>query len=224
MSIELQIALMAEHLEKNEEATKRGMKLVDASMSPITALLASLLRNGEKVAAEGLINRSLNSNFNKGMVTRLLSLESQYTTIAFGNIVHGIVDFLLLGQDRSEQQTFIARLQLAHSWPKSDVCAYSSPRQLIKTTLKPSKIYQQLMSMALSQPAMITLSILLSITESFLKQPQYYTRPLKQILWMAIYISFLVIAIVEMTITKRVEMPIIKLFKTDTKQAPSIEI
>ncbi len=165
VDMELHIALMAEHLGQNEEATKRGLKLIDAPMTPITALhLASLLaRNGENESAKGLIDRRLNASFNKVMIDKLLSEETSHAAPSLlSNIVHGIVDFSMLEQGESNQQMFVARLQLARFLdPKSDFVRLLLAQEQIK-----SKNYIEAVENLsainvdgpLGQPAMVTLS------------------------------------------------------------------
>ena len=163
--VELHAALMAEHQGQTEEATRHGLQLVDTPMSPLAALhLAGLLaRNGEQQAAEKLIDLRLNANFNRTTIAALLALEAQNGPPSLRtNMVHGIIDFSLLAQGRSEQQTLAARLQLARFLdPDSDVAHLLLAQQQIKSANYRDAI-DNLSTIAsdgpLGQPAMIALS------------------------------------------------------------------
>ena len=163
--IELHAALMAEYLRQTDEAARRGLQLAKTPMSPLAALhLAGLLaRNGELQAAETLVSLRLNTNFNQTVVLAFLSQEAQNKPPSLlSNMVHGIVGFSLLAQDRSEGQTLVARLQLARFLdPENDVPRLLLAQQQIKTATY-SDAVDNLSAIdidgPLGQPAMIALS------------------------------------------------------------------
>ena len=163
--VELYAALMAEHLGQTDEAVRRGLQLVEAPISPLTALhLAKLLaRNGEQQAAETLVGLRLNANFNSMTIASLLALEAQgQPPSLLTNTVHGIIDFSLLAQDQSEQQTLAARLQLARFLdPDNDLARLLLAQQQIKITNYSDAIYNLSAiddNGPFGQPAMIALS------------------------------------------------------------------
>ena len=167
---------MAEHLGQMEEATRHGLQLVDTPMSPLAALhLAGLLaRRGEQQAAEKLIDLRLNANFNRKTIAALLALEAQDGPPSLHtNMVHGIIDFSLLAQNQSEQQTLAARLQLARFLdPDSDVAHLLLAQQQIKSANHRDAI-DNLSTIAsdgpLGQPAMIALSDIANESQQFSK-------------------------------------------------------
>ena len=174
LHVELQAALMAEHLGLNDEATRKGLELVDTPMSPLVALhLAGLLaRNSEQKAAEKLISLRLNANFNRRAISTFLTTESQNEPpLLLTNLAHGIIDFSLLAHNKSEQQIFPARLQLAQFLdPDSDIAHLILAQQQMKTT-NYSNASANLSAIAsdgpLGQPAMIALSDIANENQRF---------------------------------------------------------
>lgn len=163
--IELHAAMMAEFLGQTDEATKRGLQLVETQMSPLAALhLAGLLaRNGEQKAAEKLVSYRLTTNFNRTIIDTLLSLEATNEPPSLlTNMVNGIVDFSLLAQGDPEQRTLSARLHFAQFLdPENEVARLLLAQQQIKTSNYDDAI-ENLSAIKvdgfLGQPAMITLS------------------------------------------------------------------
>ena len=134
---------MAEHLGQTDEAARHGLRLIDTPMSPLAAMrLAGLLaRNGEHGAAEKLIDLRLNANFNHTTIAALLTLEAQKQPPSLRtNIVHGIIDFSLLAQGRSEKQILVARLQLAQFLdPDNDVAHLLLAQQQVKSSISATR-------------------------------------------------------------------------------------
>ena len=170
----LHSALMAEHLGLHEEATRQSLQLVDTPMSPFVALhLAALLaRNGEEQTAEKLIGLRLNANFNRTAIAALLSMESKNEPPSLlTNLVHGMIDFALLAQNQSEQNTLPARLQLARFLdPNSDVAHLLLAQRQVKTA-NYSDATANLSAIAsdgpLGQPAMIVMSDIANENQRF---------------------------------------------------------
>ena len=174
--VALSAALMAEHLGQTDEATRHALQLMDTPMSPLAAMrLASLLaRNGEYGAAEKLIDLRLDANFNHTTIAALLTLEAQNEPPSLRtNIVHGIIDFSLLAQGRSEKQILVARLQLARFLdPDNDVAHLLLAQQQVKSSNYRDAI-DTLSAIAsdgpLGQPAMIALSDIAHENQQFSK-------------------------------------------------------
>ncbi len=174
--VELNAALMAEHLGQTDEAARNGLQLIDTPMSPLAAMrLAGLLaRNGEHGAAERLIDLRLNANFNHTTIAALLTLEAQNEPPSLRtNIVQGIIDFSLLAQGRSQKQILVARLQLARFLdPDNDVAHLLLAQQQVKSSNYRDAI-DNLSAIAsdgpLGQPAMIALSDIAHENQQFSK-------------------------------------------------------
>ncbi len=174
--VELNTALMAEHLGQTDEAARRGLQLINTPMSPLSALhLAELLaRNGELEAAEKLIDVRLNANFNRSAISESLTLEAQNGPPSLRtNIVRGIIDFSLLAQGQSKQKILAARLQLARFLDSSsDVAHLLLAQQQIKS-LNYRQAIDNLSAISgdgpLGQPAMIALSDIANENQQFSK-------------------------------------------------------